>query len=80
MNIPTRFDLSTAPSGIEPFKQTESQEAIGKDKAACRAKAIPLASLGRSEAFIARGFRAIAGFDLLWRKAKAAATQRWYTN
>ncbi|WP_424968980.1 HpcH/HpaI aldolase family protein [Dinoroseobacter sp. S76] len=81
MIIPAQFDLSTALGVSGQFDHPEFQAAVAKVEAACRAKGIPLGGVGlaeaQAEALFARGYRAIAGSDLLWLKAKAAETQSW---
>ena len=40
-------------------------------------RTIPSATVLQADALYAKGYRVIAGFDILWIKAVAAETQSW---
>lgn len=79
--VPAQFDLSTDLGITGQFDHPDFQAAIAKIEAAANAAGIPLGNVGLSEAqakaLIAKGYRVICGFDLLWLKAAAAQTQSW---
>ena len=82
--IPAQFDLSTDLGISGQFDHPDFQAAIAKVEAAAKAANIPLgnASLNKAQAdmWFERGYRVIAGFDVLWLKAAAAETQSWTKN
>lgn len=79
--IPAQFDLSTDLGVSGQFDHPDFQAAIAKVENAANAAKIPLgnAALGKpqAEALFARGYRVIAGFDILWLKAMAQEAQSW---
>lgn len=79
--VPAQFDLSTDLGISGQFDHPDFQAAIAKVEAAAFAAGIPLGNVGLTEpqarALFEKGYRVIAGFDLLWLKAKAAEAQGW---
>ena len=79
--IPAQFDLSTDLGISGQFDHADFQAAIAKVEAAAKAARIPLgnASLNKAQAdmWFNRGYRVIAGFDVLWLKAAATEAQSW---
>ena len=79
--IPAQFDLSTDLGISGQFDHPDFQAAIAKVEEAANAAAIPLGNVGltkpQAAALFDRGYRIIAGFDILWLKAIAAETQSW---
>lgn len=79
--VPAQFDLSTSLGIPGDFSNPRFQEAVRTIEQAANAAGIPLgnAALAReqAEALFARGYRVIAGFDILSLKAKAAETKLW---
>lgn len=79
--IPAQFDLSTALGVSGQFDHPDFKAAVTNVEEAAHAAGIPLGgvALSREQAqgHLARGYRLIGGFDLLWLKAKTAETQSW---
>lgn len=79
--IPAQFDLSTALGASGQFDHPDFIEALKKIEKAAIAANIPLGGVGLSkeqaEALFAKGYRIIAGFDLLMLKASVAAVASW---
>lgn len=79
--IPAQFDLSTDLGISGQFDHPDFKDAIAKVEKAANAVGIPLGNVGlakpQAEALFTRGYRVIAGFDILWLKAKAEETQSW---
>jgi len=79
--VPAQFDLSTDLGISGQFDHPDFQAAIAKVEKAANAAAIPLGNVGlakpQADALFAKGYRVIAGFDILWIKAVAAETQSW---
>ena len=79
--IPAQFDLSTDLGISGEFDHPDFQDAIAKVEAAADAAGIPLGNVGlakpQADALFAKGYRIIAGFDILWLKGMAAETQSW---
>lgn len=79
--VPAQFDLSVALGVPGQFDHPDMIAAIDRIDAAAKAAGIPLGGVGLSQeqarAQFERGYRVIAGFDVLWLKAKAAETQGW---
>ncbi|WP_108814082.1 HpcH/HpaI aldolase family protein [Loktanella sp. Alg231-35] len=79
--VPAQFDLSTDLGISGQFEHPDFQAAIAKVEKAAASAGIPLGNVALSEAqadgLIARGYRVICGFDLLWLKAKTAEAQAW---
>lgn len=79
--IPAQFDLSTDLGISGQFDHPDFQAALKKVEDAANAAGIPLGNVGLSKAqadgLFAKGYRIIAGFDILWLKTVAAETQSW---
>ncbi len=79
--IPAQFDLSTDLGVSGQFDHPDFLSAIAKVEKAANSAGIPLGNVGlakpQAEALFAKGYRIIAGFDILWLKAMAAETQSW---
>lgn len=79
--IPAQFDLSTDLRVSGQFDHPDFLAAIAKVEAAAVTAGISLGNVGlakpQADALFAKGYRIIAGFDILWLKAKAAETQAW---
>lgn len=79
--VPAMFDLSTDLGRMGQFDHPDVLVAFGKVETAAKAAGIPLGNVGLTEAqakgLFERGYRVIAGFDLIWLKAKAEETQGW---
>ena len=79
--IPAQFDLSTDLGISGQFDHPDFLAALARVEAAANAAGIPLGNVGlakaQADALFAKGYRIIAGFDILWLKAKAAETQSW---
>lgn len=79
--IPAQFDLSVDLGVPGQFDHPDFLAAVSRIEAAARAAKIPLGNVAldgaRAEALFARGYRVIAGFDILWLKAAAAQAQGW---
>lgn len=79
--VPAQFDLSTDLGVSGQFDHPDFITAIKKVEKAGLAAGIPLGGValaeGQAKALFGRGYRLIAGFDLLWLKAKTAETQAW---
>ncbi len=79
--IPAQFDLTTDLGISGQFDHPDYLEALTKIEAAAKAAHIPLgqAALNKdqAEAAFARGYRLIAGFDVLWLKGAATEAQSW---
>lgn len=79
--VPAQFDLSTDLGISGQFDHPDFQDALAKVERAAGAAGIPLGNVAlakpQAEALFAKGYRVIAGFDLLWLKAVAAETQSW---
>lgn len=79
--IPAQFDLSTDLGISGQFDHPDFQKAISKVENAANAAQIPLGNVGlaksQADALFAKGYRIIAGFDILWLKAAAVETQSW---
>lgn len=79
--VPAMFDLSTDLGVMGQMDHPDLLAAMARIEAAAQAADIPLGNVGlaqgQAEALFARGYRVIAGFDLLWLKEKAAQAQSW---
>ena len=79
--VPALFDLSTAYGVSGQFDHPDVRDAVRKVEAAANARGLPMGSnaLNReqAQALFARGYRAIAGFDILWIRNVAAEMQGW---
>ncbi|GAA6191990.1 aldolase/citrate lyase family protein [Phaeobacter sp. NW0010-22] len=79
--IPAQFDLSTDLGVSGQFDHPDFLAAVAKVEDAANSAGIPLGNVGlakpQADALLAKGYRIIAGFDILWLKAMAAETQSW---
>ena len=79
--MPAQFDLSTALGVPGQFDHPDMVRAVAKIEAAALTAGIPLGNVGLQEAqavdLIDRGYKIIAGFDVLWLRAQAERTQSW---
>lgn len=79
--VPAQFDLSTELGVSGQFDHPDMVAALDRIDAACHAAGLPLGGVALSEAQakaqLARGYRVIAGFDVLWLHAKTRETQGW---
>lgn len=79
--VPAQFDLSTDLGISGQFDHPTFQAAIAKVELAAAKAGISLGNVALSQEqaadLLARGYRVIHGFDLLWLKAKTAETQGW---
>lgn len=79
--VPAQFDLSTALGVSGNFDHPDFVAALEKIEKVAAAANIPLSGVGMSkeqaDALFAKGYRAIAGFDLLLLKGAVAACASW---
>ena len=79
--IPAQFDLSTDLGVSGQFTHPDFITALEKVEAAANAAGIPLGNAAlnkaQADAYFSRGYRVIAGFDILWIRAQAAEAQSW---
>jgi len=79
--VPAQFDLSTDLGISGQFDHPDFQAAVSKVEKAAHAAGIPLGNVAMSaeqaKGLTDRGYRVIAGFDLLWLRAKTAEAQSW---
>lgn len=79
--VPATFDLSTALGVSGQFDAPVFQAALARIEAAAHAAGLPLGGVAlaqpQAKALLARGYRLIAGFDVLWLRARAAEVQGW---
>ena len=79
--VPARFDLSCALGKPGQFDDPEFLDMVARVERAATAAGIPLGQVCRSradaEAHFGKGYRVIAGFDLLWLRAAAEEMQGW---
>jgi 4-hydroxy-2-oxoheptanedioate aldolase len=79
--VTAMFDLSTELGHMGQFDHPEVQAALAKVEKAAIAAGIALGSNALNEdmarALFARGYRGIAGFDLLWLREKTASFKSW---
>lgn len=75
------FDLSVALGVPGQFDHPDFVAAAARIEAACTATGIPLSGNAltreQAESQFARGYRLIAGFDVLWLKTRPAEMQAW---
>jgi 4-hydroxy-2-oxoheptanedioate aldolase len=75
------FDLSTALGVSGQIEHPKMQAASARIEAAVHAAGIPLGGAAFSqpatEALIARGYRMVGGFDILWLKSAISASISW---
>ncbi len=79
--IPAQFDLSTSLGINGQFDNPLFQNAVARIEKAALAANIPLGGVAmtkqQADALFAKGYRLVAGFDLLMLKAKTAEVQTW---
>ncbi len=79
--VPAPFDLSTSLGIPGQFDDPRFKAAVAKIEAAGKAAGLPLGGVALTEAqargHFDRGYRIVAGFDVLWLKARAAEAQQW---
>ncbi|WP_270933617.1 HpcH/HpaI aldolase family protein [Falsiroseomonas oryzae] len=79
--VPAQFDLSTALGVSGQFDHPDFVAAVARVERAATAAGLPLCgvafSRAQAEALFARGYRMIAGFDVLWLRAQAAEMRSW---
>jgi 4-hydroxy-2-oxoheptanedioate aldolase len=79
--VPAQFDLSTDLGMSGQFDHPDFLAALTKIETAAKSAGIPLGNVAlnqaQAEGLFARGYRVIAGFDMLWLRAKAAEAQGW---
>jgi 4-hydroxy-2-oxoheptanedioate aldolase len=82
--IPAQFDLSTSLGIHGQFDNPIFLQAVAKIEKAALAANIPLGGVTmtkqQADALFTRGYRLVAGFDLLMLKAKTAEIQSWCEN
>ena len=81
--VPAIFDLSTALGLSGQFDHPEVLAAVARIEAAAHTARLPLAGVAftraQAETLLARGYRVVAGFDVLWLRAQAAEMRAWVT-
>lgn len=79
--VPAQFDLSTDLGIPGQFDHPDFLAALKRVEDAAFDAGIPLGNIAmaapQAEALFARGYRVIAGVDVLWLQAKAAEAQSW---
>lgn len=79
--VPAMFDLSTDMGLPGQFDHPDFVAALARAEAAAHKHNIPLANVAlaqpQADGLWARGYRVIAGFDVLWLKAKTAEIKSW---
>ncbi|NNK78371.1 MAG: 2,4-dihydroxyhept-2-ene-1,7-dioic acid aldolase [Litoreibacter sp.] len=79
--VPAPFDLSTDLGVSGQFTHPDFTAAIAKIEAAANKAGIPLGGVGLTEeqakTLIARNYRVIVGFDVIWLDQKTRETQGW---
>jgi 4-hydroxy-2-oxoheptanedioate aldolase len=79
--VPAQFDLSTALGVSGQFDHPDFVMAVARIERAALAARLPLCGVAlncaQAEALFARGYRMIAGFDVLWLRAQAAEMRGW---
>ncbi|MGP6086031.1 HpcH/HpaI aldolase family protein [Antarctobacter jejuensis] len=75
------FDLSTALGVSGQFDHPDFIAAVERVEAAAKAAGVPLGTVGltqaQAKAAFELGYRIVAGFDLLWMRARAAELVTW---
>lgn len=75
------FDLSTALGVSGQFDHPDFIKAVTRIEAAARSADVPLGTISltkaQADAAFAAGYRIIAGFDLLWIRARASELAGW---
>lgn len=79
--IVASFDLSTELGVMGQFDHPKFQAAVARIEAAAFAAGIPLGAVGftreQTEAALAKGYRMIGAFDVLWLKSAVAQSIAW---
>ena len=79
--IVASFDLSTELGVAGQFEHPKFQEAVARIEAAAFKAGIPLGANGltreQTESAMARGYRLVGGFDVLWLKQAVARSMAW---
>lgn len=79
--VPAPFDLSTDLGISGQFDHPDFQAAVKKIEQAAHAAGIALGGIGLEEtqakALFARGYRVVAGVDVLWLSAQVRTVQTW---
>lgn len=82
--VPAQFDLSTALGVSGQFEHPEFLAAMARVERAAIAAGLPLGGIAfsraQAEVLFARGYRMIAGFDVLWLRAQATEMRSWLTS
>ncbi|SNS43448.1 HpcH/HpaI aldolase family protein [Antarctobacter heliothermus] len=75
------FDLSTALGISGQFNHPDYKAAVTRIETAAAAASVPLGTIAmtkaQADAAFAQGYRILAGFDLLWIRARAAELAGW---
>lgn len=81
--VPAQFDLSTALGVSGQFDHPDFLAAVTRIERAALAAGLPLGGVAfspaQAETLFARGYRIIAGFDVLWLRSQAAEMRAWVT-
>lgn len=79
--VPALFDLSTALGVSGQFEHPDLVAATARIERAAGAAGLPLSGVALShpqaQALLARGYRVIVGFDVLWLRAQANEMRAW---
>jgi 4-hydroxy-2-oxoheptanedioate aldolase len=79
--VPAVFDLSTDLGVMGQLDHPVLLAAMARIEAAARAAGLPLGNVAltraQAEGLFDRGYRVVAGFDLLWLREKTAEAQAW---
>lgn len=79
--VPALFDLTTALGLSGQFEHPEVLAAVGRIERAALGAGLALAGVAmtrpQAEALLARGYRVIGGFDVLWLRAQATEMRGW---
>lgn len=79
--VPAQFDLSTALGVSGQFDHPDFVAAVTRIERAALAAGLPLGGVAftqaQADALFARGYRIIAGFDVLWLRAQAGEMRGW---
>ena len=75
------FDLSTELGVSGQLDHPAMREAVGRIEAAAPKANIPLGGVGltkeATQTLVARGYRLVGGFDILWLKGAIAQSKSW---
>ncbi|MEP2533195.1 aldolase/citrate lyase family protein [Shimia sp.] len=81
--VPAQFDLSTDMGISGQFDHPDFIAALARVETTAAKAGIPLGNVAlakpQADALFQRGYRVIAGFDLIWLRQKAAEAQSWTT-